>query len=482
MEQKKTSAFLKAGWKKLLHALAILGVPVLMLPVIYLGNAISVENGFEAVNPPFGRTMLFFAENLLGGVVCAVLCLLADRIRQKDEDNARFALFANLLMGAGLVAELAVFTFLHFSLDAPFFVGAAALVTSYILVWKRSGKGYGEVLNQKMLTAYCVIAVIAVIAFWGMKVEYSRMSMVWGLFYLAGVYALTQNQSNIDFMMARRKHRMEHLPGVVRKRSFVLTLIVVAVILVCVFLTPQIAWLFESLVRGIGMLLVGIIRFLWNLLPDSEPSDYVEETPQGDGGGMGGFGGAEDGSPWWNYIMWPLIITIAIWLIYTYRDSIMRWLITLVRTFKSKVKGALFAKPGRARMGGDGEGDYEDEVIELSAAEVKEEAPPGRFPAPGLEKSAPVLPGDAGRERQIPGRLPAGTPVAGLEEGAGGSVRYPPRGAGKGQKAAAGRGLGGCDRLVQPHPLWRTGNFPPGFAAGAGKVAGVYGKRPGKLN
>ena len=34
MEKKKTSAFLKAGWKKLLHALAVLGIPVLMLPVI----------------------------------------------------------------------------------------------------------------------------------------------------------------------------------------------------------------------------------------------------------------------------------------------------------------------------------------------------------------------------------------------------------------------------------------------------------------
>ena len=101
MEKKKTSAFLKAGWKKLLHGLAVLGIPVLMLPVIYLGNAISVADGFTAVDPPFGRTMLFFAENLLGGAVCAVLCLLADRIRQKDEDNARFALFANILMGAG---------------------------------------------------------------------------------------------------------------------------------------------------------------------------------------------------------------------------------------------------------------------------------------------------------------------------------------------------------------------------------------------
>ena len=373
MEKKKTSAFLKAGWKKLLHGLAVLGIPVLMLPVIYLGNAVSVADGFTAVDPPFGRTMLFFAENLLGGLICALLCLLADRIRQKDEDNARFALFANILMGAGLVLELAVFAILHFAPDAPFFVGAAALVTTYILVWKRSGKGYGEVLNQKMLTAYCVIAVIVVVVFWGMKVEYSRMSMVWGLFYLAGIYALTQNQSNIDFMMARRKHKMEHLPGVVRKRSFVLTLLVVAVILLCVLLTPQIAWLFESLVQGLGMLALSVIRFIFSLFPDSEPSEYVEETPAGDGGGMGGFGGSEEGSPWWNYIMWPLIITVALWLLYTYRDSIMRWFITLVRTFKSKVKGALFAKPKRTRMGGDGEGDYEDEVVELSASEVKEE-------------------------------------------------------------------------------------------------------------
>ena len=34
MEKKKTSAFLKAGWKKLLHGLAVLGIPVLMLPVM----------------------------------------------------------------------------------------------------------------------------------------------------------------------------------------------------------------------------------------------------------------------------------------------------------------------------------------------------------------------------------------------------------------------------------------------------------------
>ncbi len=175
-------------------------------------------------------------------------------------------------------------------------------------------------------------------------------------------------------MMARRKHKMEHLPGVVRKRSFVLTLLVVAVILLCVLLTPQIAWLFESLVHGLGMLAVAVIRFIFSLFPDSEPSEYVEETPADDGGGMGGFGGAEDGSPWWNYIMWPLIITVALWLLYTYRDSIMRWFITLVRTFKSKVKGALFAKPKRTRMGGDGEGDYEDEVVELSASEVKRNA------------------------------------------------------------------------------------------------------------
>lgn len=372
MGKKKTAFFKGAGWKKLLHALSVLGLPVLMLPVIYLGCGISVENGFDAVDPPLRTVLLYFGENLLGGAACALLCLLADRIRQKDEDNARFALIANILMGAGLVLELAAFALLHFALDAPFAVAAAALAASYILTWKRSGKGYGEVVNQKVVTAYCILALIVVVAFWAMRVDYARMAMVWGLFYLAGVYALTQNQSNIDFMMERRKHKMEHLPGVVRKRSFILTLLVVAAILACVFLTPQIAWLLQSLLQGVGMLLVAIIRFLLNRIPDSGPSETAEETLPGNGE-MGGMPAAEEGSPWWDYIMWPLVITIAIWLLYTYRDSIMRWFITLARAFKAKVKGALFARPGRTRVSGDGEGEYEDEVVELSASEVKEE-------------------------------------------------------------------------------------------------------------
>lgn len=402
MEKKKTSPFVKSGWKKLLHALAVLGLPVILLPVIYLGCAISISNGFDAVEPPFGVVMLYFLENMVGGVICALLSLLADWIRRRDEDNARLALSANILMGAGLVVEVVAFALLHFSTDAPFFVTEAAIITSYILVWQRSGKGYGEVLNQKMVVAYCVLSIIVVIAFWGMKVSYSRMTLVWGLFYLAGIYALTQNQSNIDFMMARRKHKMEHLPGVVRQRSFILTLVVIGAILVCVFLTPQIAWLFESLLQGIGMLLVTVIRFLLRLLPDGE-SDYVEEPVSGNNGDMGGFGGAEDGSPWWNYIMWPLLIGVSIWLLYTYRDSIMRWLITLVRMFKSKVKGALFAVPKRTRAGADGEGDYEDEVVELSATEVKEELRRQGFRLRDWKKALRAfraMPADSGKYRE----------------------------------------------------------------------------------
>ena len=372
MGNRKTSFFKGAGWKKLLHALSVVGLPVLMLPVIYLGCAVSIEDGFNAADPPLRTVLLFFGENLLGGAVCALLCLLADRVRQKDEDDARFALFANILLGAGLILELAAFALLHFSADAPFFVALAALIASYILVWKRSGKGYGEVVNQKVLTAYCVIAFITVAAFWAMKVDYARMAMVWGLFYLAGVYALTQNQSNFDFMMARRKHRMEHLPGVVRKRSLILTLLVVGMICVCVLLAPQIARLLEGFLQGVGMLLLAAVRFLWNLLPDSEPAEPAGETPSG-GGDMGGMPGGAEGSPWWDYILWPVVIGVTLWLLYTYRDSIMRWFITLVRTCQAKGKGALVARPGRARMGGDGEGEYEDEVVELSASEVKEE-------------------------------------------------------------------------------------------------------------
>ena len=101
MRKKKTSFFKGAGWKKLLHALSVLGLPVLMLPAIYLGCAVSVEDGFNAVDPPLRTVLLYFGENLLGGAACALLCLLADRIRQKDEDDARFAFLPTSCWGQG---------------------------------------------------------------------------------------------------------------------------------------------------------------------------------------------------------------------------------------------------------------------------------------------------------------------------------------------------------------------------------------------
>jgi hypothetical protein len=276
-------------------------------------------------------------------------------------------------MGAGLAAELAVLAVLQFSLSAEFLLTVIALVVTYILVWKRSVKGYSGIIDKNILIAYCVLAVIMVVAFWGMKVSYVRMAPIWGFFYLAVCYALASNQSNIDFMMARRKHKMEHLPGNVRKRSLVLILIVLAAAFCCILLTPQITWLFTQALTAVKVILVGIIRFIVRLIPSGSGEETAEESVAGTAGDMGGMMGDDEGSPLWDYIMWPLITLVTLWLLYTYRDDIMRWLITLWRTLRTKVRGALFSAPKRMRMGGDGEGDYEDEVVELSAVEVREE-------------------------------------------------------------------------------------------------------------
>ena len=355
--------------------MSLCGIPFVMLPVIYFACAVSITTGqgFGGHDPNLSRMLILFAENLLGGVICALLTLLGGKIRDKDPDNAKLNLTANILMAVGIIAELAGHTLLNFALTAEFFITAAALLVTYILVWKKAYHSYGSIVDKGILAAYCIIAAIVVVLFWGMKVQYSRMAMVWGLFYLAICYALTQNQSNIDFMMARRKHKMEHLPGVVRQRSLVLTLGVLAAVLVCVLLTPQITWLFGQCLNAIKVILLGILRFIWKLIPAGEASDEAEETIEGGPGDMGGMGAAEDGSPLWDYIMWPLIILGAIWLIYTYRDSIMRWWITFWRALRTKIRGALFSAPKRARVTGGGEGEYEDEVVELSAMEVREE-------------------------------------------------------------------------------------------------------------
>lgn len=355
--------------------MSLIGVPFLMLPVIYFACAVSITTGtgFQARDPSLSHLLTLFGENVLAGVICALLTILAGKIRNRDTDNAKLALMANILMIIGLMAELAGHALLNFSLSAEFFLTSVALIVTYILVWRKAYHSYGSIIDKMMLGAYCIIAAVVVVFFWGMKVSYSRMAMVWGLFYLAICYALTQNQSNIDFMMARRKHKMEHLPGVVRQRSLVLTLGVLAALLICILLTPQITWLFTQALTGIKVLLLGILRFIYNLIPSGSSEETLEEAAAGDSDGFGGMGGAEEGSPWWDYIMWPLITLVVVWLIYTYRDDIMRWWITLWRTLTAKVRGALFSAPKRARIGGGDEGDYEDEVVELSAMEVKEE-------------------------------------------------------------------------------------------------------------
>ena len=369
---KKDTGLRAVRWKKAFYRLSMLGVPVIMLPVIMLGCAITVSDGFHANDPSFPLVMRYFAQNLLGGIFAWLLTLLADKIRQKDIDNARFALFANLLMGAGMLLALAAFAIFNFSPTAPFVISLIAIGVSYFLVWKKSPKDYSAIIDKKMLTAYCVLSLIAVIAFWAMKVSYSRMTLVWGLFYLASCYALSQDQSNIDFMMERRKHKLEHLPDAVRGRSLKLTLAVIAAGFICVRLAPQFGWLFSQLFTGIKVILLAVFRFIWNLIPAAEPSEEVEETITSEPGGFGGMGASDEGSPWWDYIMWPLLTLAVCWLIYTYRDDIMRSLITFWRTLRQKVKGALFSSSRRAGITADGEGEYEDEVVELSAEEVKE--------------------------------------------------------------------------------------------------------------
>ncbi len=355
--------------------MSLIGIPFLMLPVIYFACAISITTGtgFQSHSPSLPHTLLLFGENVLGGVICALLTVLAGKIRDKDSDNAKLSLAANILMAVGLVVLLIVHCLLHFSLTAQFLLTALALIITYILVWKKAYHTYGSIVDKTTIVAYCIIAAVVVVFFWGAKVAYSRMTLVWGLFYLAVCYALTQNQSNIDFMMARRKHKMEHLPSVVRKRSLVLTIGVLGALFLCILLTPQITWLFTQALTGIKILLIGIVRFIVNLIPGGVSEETPEETAPGAAGEMGGLPGGEEGSPWWDYIMWPLITLVVIWMIYTYRDDIIRWWITLWRTLTARVRGALFSAPKRARMDSGDEGEYEDEVVELSAMEVKEE-------------------------------------------------------------------------------------------------------------
>lgn len=265
------------------------------------------------------------------------------------------------LCGSQMIAcvplPIAAYSWSVFSLQitAGIFCGAAFLGGS--LIFERR---YGEILTTVYFGILTGADAVCLLIAWIMKWQIGTTLLAVCYLIAAGVSAFSRSQSNIDFLMERRKHSLNHLPVKMRWYSLALVGGCFAVIVAGFLLRRQIAdvlnWSLEMLRRGVG--------FLLRLISRGEEAEAVPE-PEPEPPASPDIGLPEGGE---SSIFWTIfgyaVLAGALFLLYYYRHEILNSLRRLGKKMAEILQRFLFRR-GRAVKTGDLEGEYEDDVQDL---------------------------------------------------------------------------------------------------------------------
>lgn len=219
------------------------------------------------------------------GLAAAELCGFAGAgLRRWVEKRAR-GRGGFRLLAAGLLAMAAVFLLsggrLLPSLPLALLCGAAFLFGDRFIL-----QPYDAVASRPVLAAVltanlgCAALELALGEVVGASASFFSHAAI--LFLFLAVYEVSKNQSQIDYMMARRGHRMDQLPAKIRRYNLLLVCLVLAVILACfLFYRPlgSLLAMAGELLRQLLMLLIRFFLFLASLF-QTEEEPLEEAAPE----------------------------------------------------------------------------------------------------------------------------------------------------------------------------------------------------------
>ncbi len=348
---------------RILKVLSAACFPFLFLPLLM---TVSAGLGMQADSAFWtGPLLLLIVSGCLGMLSKA---FLYPRVEQCWGMGLALANLLSILLAAGcgfcgsqMIAyfplPLASYTWSAFSLQvtAGIFCGTSFLGGS--LIFERR---YGEILTTVFFGILTGADAVCLLIAWIMKWQIGTTLLAVCYLIAAGVSALSRSQSNIDFLMERRKHSLNHLPTKMRWYSLALVAGCFAVIVAGFLLRRQIAdflnWSLEMLRRGIGFLLRLIFRGgEAESVPEPEPIPPASSD-------MGLLEGGES-SFFWTIFGYAVLIG-ALLLLYYYRHEILSSLRSLGKKIAGVLQRLLFRR-GHTMKAGDLEGEYEDDVQDL---------------------------------------------------------------------------------------------------------------------
>ena len=190
------------------------------------------------------------------------------------------------------------------------------------------------------------------------------------------VYGVVRNQSNLDSMMQRRKHKLEFLPQKSRLFSAALLLVVFALVLIGYFnrhALAQGAWaVADAFGWLVGRISDGVMWLARQLSQrDNQPMDPIETEP--DSSALEVM--EEPASQGGNYFFIVVVVLVVLFLIIRYRGAILEFLRNLWQNITKLVKRLLFVRKAPAVPAGDGNNQYidQEESISYAAAQARKE-------------------------------------------------------------------------------------------------------------
>jgi hypothetical protein len=232
-------------------------------------------------------------------------------------------------------------------------VGAAAMC---YVGWQSVARPYGEVFTKNWFL-FCVLGSLLgmlVLVCFGRPLPQAQLLCVLG--YGTGVYILVRNQSNIDFLMERRRHRMEHLPKRIRYFNLFAAFALVALVF-ALFLGKDAV---IAGVQGGGWLLWHGVRQVLQLLFYKQPGESLPETGENGPAVTPGLPEAEAGQKVfpveWVYLFFAVA---AIVILFCNRRRIGRFLLRSGRRVAELLRRLLRGRERAPR--GDANGYYVDE-------------------------------------------------------------------------------------------------------------------------
>ncbi len=357
---------------RMLSIFRLLSIPVALFifyPIILLILGVFGEDGFVKT----GRII----NTLLMVEICGISGFLASLVKSRykrliGEHRVVLGLIIRVVMwGISFLPIIYLSTFIEDNLIVTIGIILCYLasdITGHLLYYKN----YSSIITTKGVTAFTSLTICVILILFIKQASFSALPLSLFYFVFICIHFVTKNQGNIDYLMERRQHKLEHLPKPIRYYNLSLVsgllLVILAGFLIRNPLGRAAAFVIDVVKTVVFYLIAGFVYLVNRMLTKVE----IEQPEGGSQGNLGLFAPPDDsgGSISWEYIILAIALAAVIYLVIRNRRKILSHFVKFFIAFKAVLYRVFFKNKALSTVRDEQSSYYQDEVETIDRSEI----------------------------------------------------------------------------------------------------------------